>query len=366
MLSSYKKIFLLGFIITILIAIPFSVYMVQQRQQTNTKAAPSTVLSIEPATTTISAGDTLDLNIILNPGSNQVSFAKFAISFDPKAFTVVNGLTPNAVGNTLVSIIDEAQTDNTAGKVSISLSIGSDPTKAVTSSTKVATFRVKGIAATAPTGPNFTFDTANTQILSIASSDQTSENVLSSTTPSTITVTAAAVTPSPTITTTSAPTSAPTSPYTTGTPSPTPTLIPICSSLDIDGFANGAAPYPLTFTATGSDPNGIISKVTFNFGDSTEDLITGGGIGTSSVSAQLIHTYSTPGIYTAYATMTDNDNNLSIQQINCTKTITITSTQSAQITILPSLPPTGDGNTMLGLGILGVIITIIGGALLIL
>jgi len=356
----------LGFILTILVAIPLTVYTVQQRQQTETKAAPSTVLSVEPATRTIAEGDTLDLNIMLNPGSNQVSFAKFAINFDPTKFTVVNGLTPNPVGNTLTNIIDEAQTDSTGGKVSISLSIGSDPTRAVTSTTKIATFRIKGIAGTSPTSANITFDTANTQILSIASSDQTSENVLSSTSPATITVTSTAVTSAPTSMPTSAPSSVPSGPYVSTIPSPTPTLVPICSSLDIDGLTNGIAPYVLVFTATGSDPNGIISKVTFNFGDSTEDLITGGGIGTSSVSAQLHHTYNTPGIYTAYATLTDNENNLSLQQANCAKTITITATQSGQIiTPIPIAPP-GDENTILNLGILGVIITIIGGALLLL
>lgn len=116
----------------------------------------------------------------------------------------------------------------------------------------------------------------------------------------------------------------------------------------------------------GSDTDGTIRKVSFNFGDSIEDLTGGGGIGTSSVSAQMLHAYKTPGIYTAYAILTDNNNNLSTQQDSCTKTITIGGSSQPNPTIIvqPPLPPTGDGKIIFGLGTLGIVLTIIGGALL--
>ncbi|OGH24130.1 MAG: hypothetical protein A3B47_04655 [Candidatus Levybacteria bacterium RIFCSPLOWO2_01_FULL_39_24] len=365
--SSYKKIFLLGFIIVILIAIPFSVYLAQKRQQTTTKAAASTVLSFEPALATTKVGDILVLNIMLDPGvgtsANQVSFVKLSINFDPAKFTTLptDSLKPSPESsNTLTTILDGPTYDNAAGKATLSLSIGADPTKAVTTKTKIAILQLKATNSTTPTTPNITFDSApNTQVLSIASSDQTSENVLSTTIPAKVTVTSTAVT----ITPTSIPvTSAPGSP---GLPPPSSSsLTPVCSILGVNGLTNGTAPYPLTFTATGSDSDGTITKISFNFGDSIEDLTTGGGIGTSSVSGQLLHTYKTPGIYTAYAILTDNTNNLSVQQPSCTKTITITGLQTSPTIITQPLPPPGNGKIIFGLGAIGIIFTIIGSALL--
>lgn len=373
--SSYKKIFLLGFTIVILVAIPFSVYIAQQRQNISSKAAKSTVLSFEPASKTARVEETVTLDIMLDPGTNLVSFAKLSIKFDASKFTVTS-LAQNETGNNLKEPIDPPQYD--AGTAKISLSIGADPAKAITIKTKIATLQLKAIAMTTPTGSNITFDTTSdnaTQVLSIANADGTSENVLLSAAASaTITVTSATtvtptstptLTPIPTRTSASAPTATPTSGV-GGLPSSS--LAPACSSLTVNGLTNGTAPYPLTFTATGSDSDGTIRKISFNFGDSIEDLTGGGGIGTSSVSAQIPHTYTTPGIYTAYAILTDNNNNLSAQQDNCTKTITISgSSQPNPTTIIQApLPPTGDGKIMFGLGTLGVIITIIGGALLLL
>lgn len=374
---------MLGFIMVILVVIPFSVYIAQQRQQTKSKASASTTLSFEPALTTAKVGDIVILNIMLDPGTgtsaNQVSFVKLSISFDATKFATLSGnpnlsLKPADSPNTLTTIIDDPKYES--GKAFISLSIGADPTKAVATKTKIAILQLKATDTTAPANPNITFDSVpSTQVLSIASGDQTSENVLSTTIPATVTITSATTSTTPTATPTptttspikspSLPTAAP-APKSGGLP-PSSSLVPVCSSLDVNGLTSGAAPYPLTFIATGRDSDGTISKISFNFGDAIEDLTVGGGIGTSSVSGQLLHTYKTPGIYTAYAILTDNTNNLSAQQDSCTKTITINSTDlSGSPQPNGSLPPTGDGNIMFGLGTLGIILTIIGGALLLL
>lgn len=381
--SSYKKIFLLGFITVILLAIPFSVYIAQKRQNISSKAAPSTSLSFSPPSATIKVGDPVSLDVWLNPGTNQVSFVKLSISIvDPAKFTIVS-LTENKDGNALSNIVDAPQYDNTAGTAKISLSIGADPAEAIKVKTRIATLQLKATAAITPPSPNVKFEISDMQVLSIAIPDSTSENVLlplSSSTPATVTVTSIAtgVTPTSTPTPTPAPTRTPigttptvgtgtgTTPTGTGTP-------PVCSSLDINGLTNGTAPYPLTFTATGNDSDGTISKISFNFGDSIEDLTGGGGIGTSSVSGQLLHAYKTPGVYTAYAILTDNNNNLSAQRDSCTKIITISSDLSQTLQLSPTVivqappcvdPACGDIKTTLGLGTLGIIFTIIGGALL--
>jgi len=376
--SSYKKIFLLGFIVVILVAIPFSVFIAQKRQQVVSKAAASTTLSFEPASTSIKVGDTLTLSIMLNPGTgasaNQVSFIKFAIKFDQTKFTA----STSCLTSTLTPI-DAAQCDNTTGTASISLSIGADPTKAITTKTKIATLQLQATGTTSPTSPNITFDLANTQVLSIASSDQIDENVLLSTTiPATVTI------------------------ANSSTTTTTTTNVPACTSFGVDRSTTGTVPYSITFTAAGNTSSGTISKVSFNFGDgSVQDLTTGNGIGTNSISnIQASHTYNTSGTYAAFAILTDNGGNLSTQQSSCSKTITVNSVGSAggstggtlgrggllpivtpvqpiatntpvlmpTIPVLPPavLPPTGPGEKILSVGILGIIFTIIGSALFIL
>lgn len=371
--SSYKKIFLLGFIVVILVAIPFSVYIAQQRQRTTAKAVASTTLSFDPVSPTAKVDDTLTLDIVLDPGvttssPNQVSFVKLSITYDATKFAKITDgetLTPNlASPNTLTSVLEDPV--YTLGKATISLSIGADPTRVVTTKTKIAILKLKALSATS-TPSKIEFNTAGgeTQVLSIAGSDGTSENVLSSAEFATVTIA-------------SSDGAAPTStPLISSTPTPTPTpapgfgtvskgLAPVCSSLNVDKSTIGTAPYSLTFTAVGNDPDSIISTVSFNFGDVPVQILTsGGGIGTSTVSAQLAHTYSAPGVYTAYAILTDSKGNLSPTTESCTKTITINSA-TAQITPIPTLPPTGPGENILGIGIIGAIFTIVGTALFIL
>ena len=300
--SSYKKIFLLGFIVAILIAIPFSVYIAQKRQQITSKAAASTVLSFDPASTdttpvTAKVGDPLILNIVLDPGTgttaNQVSFVKLSISFDPSKFTA-DSLKPNTdFSNTLTSVLEDPVL--TSGKASISLSIGADPTKVVTTKTRIAILQLKALSATDANNPktSVTFDSApNTQVLSIASSDQTSENVLSTTKPVEITIALSSISSTPTGV------SAP------ATLSPTPT------------------PVSVSFPQSSLSQGGISQT------------------GTTGLSTGSAVFYPTPAF----------------------------ETQPTPIILLPQepLPPTGPGENILGIGILGAILTIIGGALFIL
>lgn len=286
--SSYKKIFLLGFIAMVLVAIPFSVYVAQKRQQITSKAAASTVLSFEPASTTIKVGDILTLNIMLDPGigtsANQVSFVKLSLSFDREKFTTAGAsLVPNPdFSNTLTTILEDPVFES--GKASISLSIGADPTRAVTTKTKIAILQLKAASTTAPASPNVTFDPApNTQVLSIASLDQTSENVLSTTVPAKVTIISELLTSTP-----------------TPTPTPNPLAAPLIpTSTPLPGNIQPPMPSPIVFITP------------------------------------------TPMIFPLTPTTA----------------------------ILPPetiLPPTGPGGKILGIGIIGVIFTLVGGALLIL
>lgn len=293
--SSYKKIFLLGFIIIILIAIPFSVYVAQKRQQIKSKAAASTTLSFNPSSLTITANQTLSLDVVLDPGTgataNQVSFVKLVINFDSSKFTTVSdSLAPNPNSpNTLTSVLEGPV--YTSATASISLSIGADPTKVVTTKTKIAVLKLQALSATDSTNPtSVTFD-KNTQTLSIAASDQTSENVLSTTTPALITIN-------------SAPSSGPNGVSAPATSTPTPTPV------------------------SGGFPQTPGSQETSQIGTPI-------GLGTGSA------VFNPEPVFEIEPTTTP-------------------------VFVPEPLPPTGPGENILGIGIIGAIFTIIGATLFIL
>ncbi len=301
--SSYKKIFLLGFISVILIAIPFSVYVAQKRQSISSKADASTSLSFDPASTSTTpiateVGKTLILNVVLDPKTgvakglnpNQIAFVKLSISFDPLKFTAESLKENKDPQNKLNSVLEDAVL-TTPGKATISLSIGADPANVVTTTTKIAILQLKALSATDANSPSsITFDpTPNTQVLSIASSDQTSENVLSTAPPAVVTIASA---------------STATAPTTTPTASPTPTTGPSSATT---GNTSSANPFQTAGTAN---------------------------LNTGTQAARL--------------------GPIVVPQISQALPRTIT------------LPPTGPSENILGIGAIGAIFTIIGGALLIL
>src|SRR5205823_5958346 len=111
------------------------------------------------------------------------------------------------------------------------LSVGPDPTKAIQSVVKAATINLKAIANTPAGTPTLVTYGATTQVLSIGSNDQASENVLSSETPATIIIGGAAPSGNPSGGPSGNPSDQPTQAIPTGTPTPT-TPIPTSATTD--------------------------------------------------------------------------------------------------------------------------------------
>lgn len=349
-----KKILLLGLIVVLLAAIPLTVYFVQRQQETRTQAQKSTTLSFAPPTVSASQDEKFNLDVSMNPGQNLVSFVKLDISYDStKVATSSAGSTcgdaicPNTTA--FPSILEGPI--YTPGKISLTLSVGADPTKVIQTTTKVATLTLSGKATTGTSASQVLFGN-ETQVLSTASSDQASENVLSTTAPAAITITAAEITPTPSL-----------------DPTPTSTAsaenAPNCTALNTDRDPTGAPPLTLSFTANGDDSDGTIQKVTFNFGDGpVQDVLQGGGIGSPSASVQIAHTYTNAGTYQASAIFTDDENATS-NPGPCTKTVLVqnaeTPTPTPQTPI--TITPTGPGDVVVGIGVLGVIFSILGAVL---
>ena len=367
-LPSGKKLLLFGFIAVLLVVIPLTVYLVQQQQKTRSGAAPSTTLGFNPASKTVAVNDVVNLDVMMNPGTNQVSFVKLIINYDAtKLATSAAGaaicpqkpndaLCPNVVA--FPSVLQGPIYG--PGTISVTLSIGGSPQNIVQTATKIASLSFQALVPTDPGTTQITIDSQQGQVLSIASTDQFNENVLSSVSPATITITGAVASPTPT------PTPSPTAePTASPTPAPTATpnaQAPTCQSLTLSGAATGAAPYSLTFTATGTSSASTISKVTFNFGDSAVQDVPQSG-GPSSVSVQASHTYNSGGTFVASASLTDALGNVSTST-TCTQTITVTATPTstaiAQATPVPPLPPTGPDTKILAIGTIGTILSVLG------
>ncbi len=377
-LPSGKKLLLFGFIAVLLVVIPLTVYLVQQQQKTRSGAAPSTTLGFNPASKTVAVNDVVNLDVMMNPGTNQVSFVKLIINYDAtKLATSAAGaaicpqkpndaLCPNVVA--FPSVLQGPIYG--PGTISVTLSIGGSPQNIVQTATKIASLSFQALVPTDPGTTQVTIDSQQGQVLSIASTDQFNENVLSSVSPATITITGAVASPTPTPTPapTASPTPTPTpTPAPTASPTPAPTATPnaqapTCQSLTLSGAATGTAPYSLTFTATGTSSASTISKVTFNFGDSAVQDVPQSG-GPSSVSVQVSHTYNSGGTFVASSSLTDALGNVS-STTTCTQTITVTATPTstaiAQATPVPPLPPTGPDGKIFAIGTIGTILSVLG------
>lgn len=365
LLSGSKKYVLIGILFVLLAAIPLTVYFLQQQQQTESQAQKATTLYFAtPGQTTAAAtvekpaGETIPLDIIVDPGTNQVSFIKLSVSYDGAKLSLdqANGIKQNEAS--FPSVLEGPTYTN--GNVSVTVSIGADPTKVAQLPTKVATLTFTAKEATGSTPTQVKFIDGQTQVLSIASSDQPSENVLATTKPVNITITNASSSATPT----------------SSNPQPTTAgVAPTCDSLAVAPAASGMAPFTVNLTANGTGNAGVINKVTFNFGDGpVQDVTQSGGIGTKTVSAQTSHAYSTAGTFQASAILTDASGNVSSG--TCTKTITVTggtggggATKSATVqptaapiaaAPTPTIAPAGPGDTIVKGGFVAAIISIVG------
>lgn len=377
-----KKFFLLGFIVVLLIVIPLTVYLAQKQQEVKSHAAPNTTLSFQQTSTSpvvVNNPVTLDLYLDPHSGANLVSFLNLTLKYDPK-YLGSPIFTPPGADSLLVPGNSAPVIDQANGLIQETFSVGSGG-GSVSSKVKLGTFQFTAIATTsADTPTQITFD--GTKAYSANPTDPSSQNVFlagSSTPASIVIVEAASSTPTP-------------------TPTPLPTSVgagPVCQGLTADRTASGNAPLDISLTATGNDSNATISKITFNFGDGpTQDITQNGGIGTSSISVQVAHTYHNPGSYTASVILTDSNNAVSSVG-TCSLPITVfaasstggtggtgtgsgsaetTPSQIAGTTQTPSETPqntvtlkptltTGPNGKIIGAGAIGAILSILGAAL---
>lgn len=242
-----KKQILIASLLILMAAIPVTLLLTQEEQDTRSRASASSSLSYTPNTTSTTpleknVGDPIALDIIVNPGNNLPSLIKLemlydATKFDPAQtpFTVNTTAFPSTIEGPIVL----------EGKVLVSVSIGNDVTKAIQQPTKVGTLNLIAKAGTNGTASLLAFGDQS-QILSLAENDEATENVLATTQPSFITIAAPTViatgTATPTISITTEPTLQPTlspTPTVSLISTLTPTVNPTTTTLSFTVFMHG-------------------------------------------------------------------------------------------------------------------------------
>ncbi|GDX62308.1 hypothetical protein LBMAG33_6180 [Candidatus Levyibacteriota bacterium] len=402
MAGSAKKFILVGFIFILLIAIPASVYFLQKPQETQTEAAAETKLSFElkNPNESIKIGDNFDLDIKISPAGNKVSYAKIVITYDTAYLTAkeLDIINDSTLGLALVGRDDLA----TSGFASIEIIVQGG--KTINEIQKVARLTLKPIQSTGNSTTTVKINNIGTIIKGDLDSINTNAlNAVGSEIK--IKIDPASITP----------TSIPTSVFTP----------PSCFSLTTDRTPNGVSPFDITIGAVANKGTNNIVKATLYFGDTKYTDFESGTLGNDPYTARITttHKYDNPGNFNISVIFTDSSGAKS-NASDCTKIITAasnagfifptsiatptsinsatitmgptntatnsatitmgptnTATNSATITMDPTnaatnsatinpsdtiiptatIKPNGPGNGIIGIGLIGAMLSIIGG-----
>lgn len=176
-LNGKKKVGILLAVLLVVVGLVVTILLVQRSQESRSNAEKATTISLTPATVPIAPGGTANLDLNINPGTNQVSTVKFTIKFDPQAFD------PTKVTFTLsedspLKVIEGPVTSSTG---TIAYSLGpKDITKPVSTVTKIGSLTFPTSSSVKTGDYAIDFDEANTDARSIGSGDNPGESVLQS------------------------------------------------------------------------------------------------------------------------------------------------------------------------------------------
>jgi hypothetical protein len=152
------------------------------------------------------------LDVMISPAANYVSLIRLEVLYDSNKLSA--GSLPFAYNTSAFPTVIEGPYIS-QGRIAMTLSIGPDPTKAITVPTKVGTLTLTAINPTTNGPTAITFGTL-TQVLSAGAQDQAAEDVLATASPAYVAIGALPTsTPQPTAT-----------PFPTSTPNPTATAFP--------------------------------------------------------------------------------------------------------------------------------------------
>jgi len=195
-----RKAILFGLLVLAIISAPILVFT-QKQQDVRSRASAASVLSYSPTSTQIqpihkNVDDPFSLDVMLNPGTNAVSILKLDIHFDP--FKIQPGANPLVINPAAFSTIVEGPVvDSNTGDIIVTLSVGTDPTKAIKTLTKIATVNLVANGQTFGGTTTISFG-SQSQAFSVAAGDQATQNVLATAMPDYIAISPSTGGPTPT------------------------------------------------------------------------------------------------------------------------------------------------------------------------
>lgn len=242
-----KRVVVIVVSFILFLAIPATVFVSMRNSELRKKAAPATTLTLTPATITKTVNEEFTLEARMDTAENQIVAVELNITFDPaklQAEWIHNGtMFPNIL------------TSGTVGNGTASIALGAtNTTTPITGTGTVATIKFKALAATsAPVAVRFSSNTF------VGALNEGSTNALTSSNPSTITITGTGG--GSTITPTATP---------TGTITITPTLTPTnaasgsasTSAVTIDKPIKNSSVITTQPTIEGKAPAGSVVTIT--------------------------------------------------------------------------------------------------------
>lgn len=141
MLNNRRVLLTILGIVILIVAIAAGVFLVQRQQELREQAAPSTTISLLPASVNADIGQTFNLSVAIDTGVNTVTAAEVHVTYDPQ-IVQAQSVSP---GGFLPVVLLPASTDNTTGKVSIT--VGSQPTDPKQGTGTLATITFKALSA---------------------------------------------------------------------------------------------------------------------------------------------------------------------------------------------------------------------------
>ncbi|HUD19928.1 MAG TPA: cohesin domain-containing protein [Patescibacteria group bacterium] len=275
-------------------------------------AAPN--LQFDQTSVTAAQNATFQLNITINVDTNTVMGSDAVVNYAAADLQVTDvssgGFFPQFTKAT-----------DTAGKIEIHGFTGQNDSRTGTGTFATITFKALKNSGSSNISYTCTGSGTDTDIITT-----TGQNILVCTQLNNAGISyASSGTSSPTPTATTAP-GVTATPTPTTAPSTGGNTIPTCSGLTANVTSSVGTPLAVTFTCSGTDPDGYMNGALFTFGDGTNQTITK-NVG-SPGSIATTHTYTTIGALGASCIVQDNNNAWSNSVSACTSVITIQPTPS--------------------------------------
>ena len=184
---SKRIVLALAGLAVLIVGLIVAIYLTGKQQELRQRAERATKLSLSPERATATPGRDLELEVKIDPGTNQVNFVQFEINYDWNLFKADSQSFKLNTSSGLSLLKDPEAPIGPPGTITVTLSIEGNPSNVITSAKSIGTL-ILHTRENAKGQSNVRFNDANTIVRSIGAVDPSTQNVLSSTTGSQVTI----------------------------------------------------------------------------------------------------------------------------------------------------------------------------------